>query len=309
MKDKTLTNLIIELNFVIIKQVPSGYLPDSPSSVRDATPWDTLSAFLKLAPNTKRASFGHRWAIQVDELSLLACPKKITGLSISSLEEEEVHYLPEAFPDLKHLELHSLDLFSWPDTNLEKPKGLETLFLHDEIPELSLPFVLATSQTLRFLRVSVFIASALDFTQLTHLQDLTIYPVSDELEEEDIAHLAGGGPGFWPAICGCPALATLTFLFRAPQWNRDDGLTAALSGPPTRIEKGIPTMRTIQFQENIFLDRARFLLSSTLSASLVRFIIPSTLTSQEASRQDKVTYKVVLAMCDEVGVEVYLADE
>ncbi|GAA5966713.1 hypothetical protein JCM3765_007609 [Sporobolomyces pararoseus] len=289
-----------------------GITPQEPRLTIKTTARLALENILRLTPKTKKLKFGRSWSFGLNELEIIRNYQNLEELSVLVLREEAIDILGEHLPHLTFLQAVQVAPRPASEKRFKSLRTFETSCPH---PEILPSFIIPSCTTLRKLRLPLQTAALVDFSQLPALHTfiLQLHDPSGVTARTPRFVAAGESKAFWTALARSPSLRTLVLdsprhsdHFEAALFGTSDGRRSGTgSGGPT---ESIPSLRTLEFQDDFLLDRANSLLASPLSKTLIRLVVPAAPINPEDSSFHAGQVRAVVGMCEAKGIEVVLID-
>jgi hypothetical protein len=279
----------------------------------ETSPRLALGTLLRLAPQLKKIKFTSGWQPGIAELDLLKRFPNVDELSVGPLILDDLKTIADRLPHLKVLKSQRIGAnpSGLPAIIVDNLRCLETVDFPSLNLNLDLPFLTTSASTLRVLRVSLDVAVALDYSKYPNLHELGLYRMPSG-SSRDGSKADRIGRRFWESLAKSPSLRILSCTaVRQPELYEDTIFGTSLRSNRRQPALTIPTLTTLKFRHGIPLDRAYNLLSSSITSTVRRLLVPwyhgDVAGLNEEGKPNQ--FAALAALCEPRGVEIVLFDE
>ncbi|GAA5882352.1 hypothetical protein JCM16303_004083 [Sporobolomyces ruberrimus] len=265
------------------------------------TQLNTLSTFLGIATGVEKIRLGRGWKDSDHKIERLIFRERLHSLSLSTASAWTFSRINEHLPNLKCLEIDEFVKGGWRQSTFAGAKSIDTIISRAAGTVIFTLWILASSATLRTLKVTAAIACDLDFSSFPEPFDLesALVPL-DEAREVSAK--------FWSSIDEIPSLSTLSFEGSRLSGPFEEAFFGVVNRFLIKEPHLVETLRTLRFGEGFPLERFYSLVDWPMSKGIRRIVVPASMKSPEAKSEEKEKFRAVAEFSEALGLEVFLAE-
>ncbi|GAA5916358.1 F-box protein [Sporobolomyces salmoneus] len=296
MDNSKLATYIESIHFAVEGKICHGGGMKSRTPGLLTTPFLAFATLVRLgARKLKEISFGSNWIPIGEELKVVAEFDTIKNLRLdyNTLKPVDYEFLARQIPHLKELCCDSIKVPDIASVHLTRLEVIEVRHLRWGLP-WNFKFLLANRSTLRILRVNLDFALEINYSLFPELIELELFEPDDVqglffTTDQKREELQSRCQKFWESLSRSPRLSTLSL----SSMYEDSDYGSALFTQTNPSMRPIPTLKTLRFNDEIYLDWTNLILSSTIASTIHTVVLPEWYAPESATLVEENVVKFV----------------